>query len=503
MTILVTWLWQGILLAAVTMASLRWATRLNAATRHVVYWVALAAVLALPAIAWLTAAAQPAPAILRLPFGPAAALDRAAAPVQISLPDWTLAIVVGAWMGMLVVGLMRLSLALRALRRLQTTSRPLCEQRQRQLPLWSNARGFGRRAELRVSAELRGACAIGLAHPVIVVADTLVDALTDDELDQVIMHERAHLMRYDDWSSLLQALIASVAGLHPAVRWLGTRIDLEREAACDDSVIERTGEVRPYASCLATVAAMARLDRQPDPVLAPSATRARSTLHRRVLRLFDAGRRRGAQVERRTAVGAVCALSLAVCGASQVAPVVVFLEAETGIHATSEGSAAPQMRVQSDMPPAGVVGHAVAVPDGATRQLRAPALRRRPAAVLASRSHLAVVTLPVAADESHLIATGDKTPSARADRFLAAVPVDARPSPGTGILVTAPTVEPRAVVGAVRGHDLAPERTRGPWAATGQRAAAAGVAAGTGARRAGTSIATFFTRAGKALAQSF
>ena len=244
MTILVTWLWQGIVLAAVTMASLRWATRLNAATRHVVYWVALAAVLVLPAVSWLTAAAQPAPALLRFPVGPAAALDGAVAPVQISLPDWAVAIVVGAWMGMLVVGLMRLSLCVRALRRLQTTSRPLCEQRQRQLPLWSNARGFGRRAELRVSAELRGACAIGLAHPVIVVADTLVDALTDDELDQVIMHERAHLMRYDDWSSLLQALIASVAGLHPAVRWLGTQIDLEREAACDDSVIgtHRRGE---------------------------------------------------------------------------------------------------------------------------------------------------------------------------------------------------------------------------------------------------------------------
>ncbi len=54
MTILVTWLWQGIVLAAVTTASLRWATRLNAATRHVIYWVALTAVLLLPGVSWLT-----------------------------------------------------------------------------------------------------------------------------------------------------------------------------------------------------------------------------------------------------------------------------------------------------------------------------------------------------------------------------------------------------------------------------------------------------------------
>ena len=70
MTILVTWLWQGIVLAAVTTASLRWATRLNAATRHVIYWVALTAVLLLPAVSWLTAMAPPAPAILGFPVGP-------------------------------------------------------------------------------------------------------------------------------------------------------------------------------------------------------------------------------------------------------------------------------------------------------------------------------------------------------------------------------------------------------------------------------------------------
>ena len=185
MTILVTWLWQGIVLAAVTTASLRWATRLNAATRHVIYWVALTAVLLLPAVSWLTTLAPPAPAILGFAAGAAAALDPCVAPVQIPLPDWILAIVVGAWMGMLVVGLMRLSVALGALQRLQATSRPLAEQRQRQLPMWSLARGFGRRAELRVSADLRGACAIGLGQPVIVVADTLVDALTDGHWMQV------------------------------------------------------------------------------------------------------------------------------------------------------------------------------------------------------------------------------------------------------------------------------------------------------------------------------
>ena len=502
MTILVTWLWQGILLAAVTIASLRWATRLNAATRHLVYWAVLLAVLVLPAVSWLTAAVQPAP-VLSLPVG-SGPVDLALAPLQVPLPDSILAIVIGAWLGTFCVGLLRLGLALRALVHLRRTALPLSDDRQYRLPLWSDARRIGRRAELRVSAHLRGACAIGLGRPVIVISDTLASELTDDELDQVVMHEHSHLIRFDDWSSLLQAVLVSVAGLHPAVRWLGKRIDLEREVACDDRVVERTGEVRPYAICLATVAAIARFDRQPDPVLAPSATRAPSTLHLRILRLLDEGRRRGPRVERRTALGAACALGLAVCGASHVAPVVVFLEAETGIQTSGDGNAAPQVRDQADNPAARVVDHAVTAPDGATRQLRAPVRRRgRPAAVPASRSHIAVVALPVApAGESHLITAGDKSPRAHPDRPSPGVRVDARPNPGTGLLLTAPIVEPRAVA-ALRGHDLATEQSLGPWASTGQRAAAAGVAAGTGARRAGTSIATFFTRAGKALAQSF
>lgn len=216
MTALATWLWQGALLAVVTMAALRWATRLNAATRHLVYWAALLAVLALPAVSSLTAVLRPEPVASVLSLGPAGHVDSARMSLQVPLPDWIQAIVIGAWLGTLCVGVLRLVLALRALVHLRATSLPVSVHRQRRLRLWSDASRIGRRAELRVSAHLRGACAIGLGRPVIVVADTLIDELTDEELDQVVMHEHAHLMRFDDWSSLLQALIVSVAGLHPA-----------------------------------------------------------------------------------------------------------------------------------------------------------------------------------------------------------------------------------------------------------------------------------------------
>src|SRR5262245_40249268 len=48
MTILAGWLWQGCALAAVTALALRCFPRLNAATRHAIWWLALIAVLLLP-----------------------------------------------------------------------------------------------------------------------------------------------------------------------------------------------------------------------------------------------------------------------------------------------------------------------------------------------------------------------------------------------------------------------------------------------------------------------
>ena len=46
MTLIVTWLWQGLAIAWITAAAVRAMPRLNAATRHAVWWLALTAVLA-------------------------------------------------------------------------------------------------------------------------------------------------------------------------------------------------------------------------------------------------------------------------------------------------------------------------------------------------------------------------------------------------------------------------------------------------------------------------
>src|SRR3970040_235218 len=105
---------------------------------------------------------------------------------------------------------------------------------------------------------MTGACALGLGRPVVLVSRSVADAVNDESLDEIVMHEQAHLDRYDDWSQLLQAVVGSLAGLHPAVRFLARRMDVDREAACDDRVVSRTGATRRYASSLLAAAAASR-----------------------------------------------------------------------------------------------------------------------------------------------------------------------------------------------------------------------------------------------------
>src|SRR5215469_14000850 len=94
----------------------------------------------------------------------------------------------------------------------------------------------------------------GLRRPSILLPATLLGALGEDELDQIGIHEAAHIARCDDRALILQRVLEALLPLHPVVRWIARRIDLEREIACDDFVVRAFGNPRPYAACLTRVA---------------------------------------------------------------------------------------------------------------------------------------------------------------------------------------------------------------------------------------------------------
>jgi bla regulator protein blaR1 len=111
-----------------------------------------------------------------------------------------------------------------------------------------------RKILLCTSEQVRVPTAIGLVRPAIVIPRWAMQELSAAELNQVVLHELAHLRRWDDWTNLAQQMVRALLFFHPAVWWIEKKAALEREMACDESVLAETGSPRAYAECLAHLA---------------------------------------------------------------------------------------------------------------------------------------------------------------------------------------------------------------------------------------------------------
>ncbi len=243
---LINWLVCGTLLAAATHAVSLGSPRVSASLRYHLWWLALATILAAPFLPMLlpeqgvslVRAVQPLPAVE----------VSAAASFRGSL-------LVVAWAAMAASSLTRVVVAAVVLRRRKREAIPFPTEIENQLPLW-NARVGSRGARLCVSPVVRSAAVFGGRQPAIAVSPVLLQALSARELDLVLMHEWAHVQRYDDVANAVQQVVRWVFGIYPGVRWCARQLDLQRELACDARVVNETGSSKAYAACLAKLAEM-------------------------------------------------------------------------------------------------------------------------------------------------------------------------------------------------------------------------------------------------------
>ena len=99
-----------------------------------------------------------------------------------------------------------------------------------------------------VSDDVRVPTALGFFRPAVVLPSWTLRDLSPDELKVIVLHELAHLRRWDDWTNLAQKFVKAIFFFHPAVWWIDSRLALEREIACDDMVLEQTANARTLCS---------------------------------------------------------------------------------------------------------------------------------------------------------------------------------------------------------------------------------------------------------------
>jgi beta-lactamase regulating signal transducer with metallopeptidase domain len=203
--------------------------------------------------------------------------------------------VFGVWAVVAIVGFARVMLGAWHLRRLRSKSVAVevsgLDPMVRETVLRVTRR---RRFELRASDQVHVPMAIGFFRPAVIFPEYLLSELVPEQLNQLVLHEATHLLRYDDWTNLAQKLMQAVLFFHPAVWWLESKLTLEREMACDEAVVAETHNARSYAECLAVLAEKSVLRRSLALVQAAVSRLQHTSLRvKQVLAMEQHGRVRG------------------------------------------------------------------------------------------------------------------------------------------------------------------------------------------------------------------
>jgi beta-lactamase regulating signal transducer with metallopeptidase domain len=346
-----------LLLAAAALAAFA-LRRGSPAARHMVWALALGAMLALPAASLLIPEWElPFVHIVSLDGAPSAAARGAGAgPAGMS---WS-TLVLLAWMAGAAATLARYGLAMLAVRAVARGARRVREGE------WLE-RMNGAAAELGLHEPVRLLRAPGAAMPmtwgilqpaVLVPADA--DAWTPERKRVVLLHELAHVARRDCLWQTLASLCCAAYWFHPGVWWAARQMRIEREQACDDRVLRAGTRASEYAGHLLEVARSFR----PSALTAAAAVAMarRSQLEGRVLAVLDTARDRGAVPGRAALVaGGIAAVALFPLAAASPGGFEPAPEAPRPIQAASATPPPPRLEWSVDEAPAAQPG-SVSVP---------------------------------------------------------------------------------------------------------------------------------------------
>lgn len=285
---------EGLLVALFAWVTLRLLPRQNSGTRFAVWFVALLTLAGLPLIGSI--------------MGPRFLLSAGGVRPLITLPGpWGILLFL-AWVVSVCAAMLRLAAGLWRLRGLRKSCIAI-DSTQLEPAIRKTVSDFSssRRVTVATSENVRVPSAFGFFEPMIVIPTWALRELPAEELNIILLHEFAHLRRWDDWTNLLQKVVRAVFLFHPAVWWIDSRLALEREMACDDAVLAETANPHGYAKCL--IGLLEKSFARRGWTMAQAAVHRAHEASLRVAQILDARRSHAGHVWK-PALGIVAAFSL-------------------------------------------------------------------------------------------------------------------------------------------------------------------------------------------------
>lgn len=258
--VLLHFLWQATLLAAVLALALRATQQHAARLRHALSCGTLFLMVLCPVLTfgWISARAElgvgsgfPAPLLSSaLSNSPSAATSQGVHAVAsgwvLCLPWLTLGWLVGV--GIFATRLMG---GWWQVHRLATREvQPAPSEWQRHLLELQTRLQIVSPVRLLESTRIQSPMVIGWIRPVILLPVGLLTGMPTAQIEALLLHELAHIRGNDYLINLLQRIAETVLFYHPAVWWVSDQIRRERENRCDDAVLAAMGEARSLAGAL-------------------------------------------------------------------------------------------------------------------------------------------------------------------------------------------------------------------------------------------------------------
>ena len=323
---------EGTLIALCAALALRLRRQHNSGTRFAIWFSALMAIAALPLLAGAWSS---------IPALRAAVLPPSIHHSAITLPASFALYLFAAWAVIATLSLSRVVISLRHIHVLRKSCTAIDPA---QLdPRIRETLNHAPSIALCTSDQVQVPTAVGFFKPAVVMPVWLLDELSPDELNQILLHELAHLRRRDDWTNLAQQIVKALFFFHPAVWWIEKKISLEREMACDDAVLAATAQPRAYAECLAHLAEKTFIRRTLSLAQAALGRMRHTTL--RVAEILNPNRERIAQPTWKPALSLIAAFAVgSVVLASREPQLIAFQDSSSP--STREAASALAGRVE-------------------------------------------------------------------------------------------------------------------------------------------------------------
>ena len=110
-----------------------------------------------------------------------------------------------------------------------------------------------RHVKFYLSRAIEAPAVIGWFRPLVLLPFTALTGLSPEQLEAIVVHELAHIRRFDCFVNLFQIAAETLLFYHPAVWWVSGRVRAERENCCDDIAVAVCGDAGVYARALTVV----------------------------------------------------------------------------------------------------------------------------------------------------------------------------------------------------------------------------------------------------------